>query len=124
MPPRPVPCVAIAVACGLVLGCGAGGPPDTWSQTGNIVHASWTVPSVSGIDLQLTRANSVASCTITSKGRSEPGNILIVGGFPAAFFRIGSTLRAGARVRTTCQVTGTVIGVSYGGEQFTHVKKP
>jgi hypothetical protein len=114
---------AVAVCC-LLLGCGSHGPPDTWSQTGDAVHASWTVPSSTGIDLQLTRAVDVTKCTTTSKGKSEYGTILVVGGFPAAFFPIGTTLQPGERVRTTCQVTGTVIGVSYGGVQFKHVKKP
>ena len=116
--------VAVAVCC-LLLGCGSGGGlPDTWSQTGNTVRASWTVPSASSIDLELTRAVSVTSCTTTSKGKSEPGTLLVFEGSPAAFFPIGTTLRPGARVRTTCQVTGTVTGVSYGGTQFTHAKKP
>jgi hypothetical protein len=121
----PLRLVAIVVACGLLLGCGgAKGPPNTWSQAGGTIHASWTVPSKSGVDLQLTRAVSATNCITRSKGKSEPGTILIVGGFPAAFFPIGTTLQAGARVRTTCQVTGTVIAVSYGGEPFKQLKKP
>lgn len=121
---RPLLFAATAVVCGLLLGCGSGakGPPGTWSQTGRILHASWTVPSLSGIDLQLTRAGAVSGCTATSKGRSEPGTILIVGGYPAAFFRIGKTLEAGARARTVCHVSGTVTEVSYGTAPFRHVE--
>jgi hypothetical protein len=121
---RALPFVAIAVVCGFLLGCGgAKGPPDTWSQTGETIHASWTVPSESSINLQLTRAVSMISCTTRSKGKSEPGTMLIIGGFPAAHFPIGTTLQPGARVRTTCQVTGTVIDLSYGGAPFKHLEK-
>jgi hypothetical protein len=119
---RMVPLLFVAGACCFLLGCGSSGPPDTWSQTGSTLHASWTVPSASSVDLQLTRAVNATSCVTTSKGKSEAGTMLIVGGFPAAYFPIGDTLRAGSRVRTTCQVSGTVMGVSYGDVTFKHVK--
>jgi hypothetical protein len=92
-------------------------------DAGRTLHASWTVPSASSIDLQLTRAGTVAGCTTTSKGRSETGTILIIGGYPAAFFRIGKTLEAGVRARTVCQVSGTVTAVTYGTGPFKHVKR-
>jgi hypothetical protein len=123
---RPLPLfVGIAAACGLLLGCGSGakGPPDTWSQSSRTLRASWTVPSSSGIDLQLTRAGDVTGCTTTSKSRSERSTILIFNGEPAAFIRIGKTLEPGSRARTVCQVSGTVTGVLYGTDQFKHVKR-
>ncbi|HKN64265.1 MAG TPA: hypothetical protein VJV76_08050 [Gaiellaceae bacterium] len=116
--------VPIAVVCGLLLGCGgSGGPPDTWSQTGRTVRAFWTLPSASTVNLRLVRAGTVAGCTTTAKGKSEPGTILIVGGYPAAFFRIGETLESGARARTVCRVSGDVTQVSYGASLFKHIKR-
>jgi hypothetical protein len=125
VPRPPLQFAAIAVACGLLLGCGSGakGPPDTWSQTGRTLHASWTVPSESSIDLQLTRAGDVTGCTTTSKGKSERSTILIFNGEPAAFIRIGKALEPGSRARTVCQVSGTVTAVAYGTDQFKHVKR-
>jgi hypothetical protein len=65
----------------------------------------------------------VSGCKTTSKGRSEYGTLLIVGGEPAAFFRIGKALEPGARARTVCQVSGTVAQVFYGTDMFKHVKR-
>jgi hypothetical protein len=125
-PPRVCVAIVIAVTGGLLLGCGSGadGPPNTWSQTGSTLRASWTVPSESSIDLRLTRAGSVTGCTTTSKGRSEAaGTILVVEGDPAVFVPIGKTLKAGNRARTVCQVSGTVTAVSYGSAPFKHIKR-
>jgi hypothetical protein len=110
------------VVCGVAAGCGSGGPPGYWSQTGEKLRASWTVPSGSSIDLQFTGAVSATSCRTTAKGKSEMGTILIVAGDPAAYVPIGKTLQPGAHAQTTCQVTGTVTGVSYGSATFKHVK--
>ena len=121
---RPLLLVPIAVVCGLLVGCGgSSGPPDTWSQTGRTVRAHWTLPSSDTVNLRLVRGGTVTGCTTTAKGKSEPGTILIVGGYPAAFFRIGETLESGARARTVCQVSGTVTQVSYGTSLFKHVKR-
>ncbi len=115
----------LAVGCDLLLGCGSGsGVHDTWTQKGSHVHASWTVPSASSIDLQLTGATSAASCVTTAKPGSEPGTILVIQGDPAAFFSIGRTLRPGSQVHTSCQVSGTVTGISFGAQVFEHVKSP
>ena len=114
----------VAIASGFLAGCGSSGPPGTWSQSGSTLHASWTVPSASSVDLRLTGAVSATDCRTTSKGRSEMGTILVIAGDPAAYLPIGKTLRAGSKAQTTCRVTGTVTAVSYGGAAFKHVRAP
>jgi hypothetical protein len=117
--------VPVAVACGALVGCGSGakGPPGTWWQSGRTVHATWKIPSQSNVNLELTRGGTIAGCITRSKGRSQPGVFLIIGGEPAAYFPIGKKLHAGDRARTVCKVSGVVTEVDYGTKPFRHLKR-